>query len=742
MDLIEKAYEFIDAGLNPLPLKSTKAPALPKGHNFLYEDIDNIEQRFATAQKIGFACGKISSNVLLLDFDKHQGQNIHERLKQWGDCDAIRSLFDRNRLSLYVTPSGGYHIYYLMPEDEEFRNKVLARYDDGSKKPPVMIETRGTGGYACTYPSEGYKHVKGTDIFNLKRIEVWEHDFIINRCEIMTEIIAQKNQSTGNKAKDGNRSWPTKWDTSTPDGRYNAENEDAAKELLRNEGWTEAAPSPVSEVRYWIRPGKTEREGISATWGFQNGMFYVFSSNAAPFDQHTAYSPFGIHVALEYNGDWKKAKDDLRELYGMKRIEAPTISDYEDVKEPEAFPYDVLPESWQGFIHEHGEKLNYPKDFLSIGMMFTMATSVGNAIKVQVKPGWEDPLIFWFVAVGEAGTLKTHPLKAAVSPLKRIDNASYKVYRAAMDEYETLTDKEKRQQKKPKFSQTLIEDSTLEALHEAHTFNARGMGLHKDELKGFLEEMNRYRSGGDEQFWLESFNNSDYKINRITRGAQLIENIFVPILGGIQPTILRKVIEDYDGSGLIDRFLYTRAVSEFPYYNTNEIDPGYLTWWQNFIELVDKECKYNEDEYVRVCFTEENQKQYAKIYDYFTDIQKDENTPKPLINYSSKLRTYAVRFALLFCVIDLFEHGTTLKLTQDHFDRAFKTVKYFYSTALKVFAESDKSKEISRVIDKMDGKAKWEQITELHNKGFKNKEISDRVNCSAAYVSKILKEKS
>ena len=64
--------------------------------------------------------------------------------------------------------------------------------------------------------------------------------------------------------------------------------------VLQKHGWTSLDIQPGGN-EYWRRPGKTE--GNSAT--LKDGVFYVFSSNAAPFKPGHGYSPFHVYSQLE-----------------------------------------------------------------------------------------------------------------------------------------------------------------------------------------------------------------------------------------------------------------------------------------------------------------------------------------------------------------------------------------------------------------------------------------------------------
>ena len=68
----------------------------------------------------------------------------------------------------------------------------------------------------------------------------------------------------------------------------------------------------------WTRPGKDPRRGVSAT--YKDGSFYVFSSNAAPFEPNVKYSPFAVYATLRHNGDFTAAASSLHSAgYGKAK---------------------------------------------------------------------------------------------------------------------------------------------------------------------------------------------------------------------------------------------------------------------------------------------------------------------------------------------------------------------------------------------------------------------------------------
>ena len=76
------------------------------------------------------------------------------------------------------------------------------------------------------------------------------------------------------------------------------------KSILEYNGWKELTNNK------WRRPGK--KDGISATLGVvAPNVFFVFTSNAYPFEEMKAYLPFQVLALLKFNGDFKAAAENL-----------------------------------------------------------------------------------------------------------------------------------------------------------------------------------------------------------------------------------------------------------------------------------------------------------------------------------------------------------------------------------------------------------------------------------------------
>jgi hypothetical protein len=741
MKLIKAAENYLLAGLNPLPLHHNKAPKLAPNHPYLYEEIPEnlIDRLFKSAEKIGVACGLVSDNFYCIDFDRHNLENnLDTSFNAYCEDVFIADCIASKRIGIYTTPSKGYHLYFKA--EQAHKGQTFAYYKDGD----VMIELRGNGQYACTAPSEGYKKIKGASILEIDRLDDSEVGYLFDLARSFS--LGKRKSTKQANDTDSERKWPEKWDVSTPKGKFNEENITTVEDWLTEANWRYMHTRESDKVQYWQRPNKPEDDrSISATFGAQRGMFYCFSdsNDSAPFEGGGAYSPFDVFCLLKHNGDWKSA---LKEI--TPKPEPIELPKQEKVADILAFPVDVFPTMIQEFIHQLKEGADFYEDFSAIGIMYAFALCNGNRIKLKVKNSWHAPSIFWFMALGTPGTKKTHPIKTIIDPFTKWDVQSHKKYRIEKEEYDNLDDKNKAKNKAPKFKQTIISDATIESIHLIHSINPKGIGLYKDEIKGFIGDMNKYRQGGkgsDTEFWLESFNNGTFYVNRVSREPVLITDVNIQIIGTIQPDKLEEIVSQVGDNGLIDRFLFTRAESWVYSMSHKDIEPETLTWWNDLISQIlnHADLQYNskEDETVLEMDAECMSIYYA-FDEELTEIQNNPDVNNQIKGYVSKIKTYFPRFILLIALMDMYVDGLSPEVLPETLKKAKKLCRYFMSTAENIFSETDGNREIKRIIETAKGKTKGEQIIYLFEKGFKNAEISKALKVSRAYVSRVVNQKS
>ena len=149
MNSKDVAIQYIGNGLCTLPaIRSQKRP-MCKWTKYQHELPTEAEwEGWKFADALCIVCGKISGNLLMIDFDQ-QGKALPEFKSR-----IAPELY--SRLVIEQSQSGGFHII-VRSEAPIPGNTVLAKDSDGK----VLIETRGEGGIFLCSPTPGYVLTQG-----------------------------------------------------------------------------------------------------------------------------------------------------------------------------------------------------------------------------------------------------------------------------------------------------------------------------------------------------------------------------------------------------------------------------------------------------------------------------------------------------------------------------------------------------------------------------------------------------
>ena len=322
----DAARRYLAAGLSVLPAKrAEKRPALRAWKTYQRRLPTGIEVDAWFANSPDALCvltGSVSGNLELLDFD-HQA----ELFDAWSHRINPAVLA---RLVNESSQSNGGHVVYrcavavcgnlklaqrkhvISPTDRVYEEKgrqyvrlkgraYQVRVDANGEQYVVLtlIETRGEGGLFLCAPTPGYELKQGS-FTDIPVITEAERDAIIQAAWELNEYVP--DVVDGEKTKKASSQSPA--NGPRPGDDFNARGDLTG--LLQAHGWT---LTKGGENSYWRRPGKTS--GWSAT--LKDRIFYVFSSNAAPFEPNRGYSPFAVYALMEARGDYDAAARALRQ---------------------------------------------------------------------------------------------------------------------------------------------------------------------------------------------------------------------------------------------------------------------------------------------------------------------------------------------------------------------------------------------------------------------------------------------
>jgi hypothetical protein len=321
--VLDAARAYVAQGISVVPCRrdgATKRP-LVKWSEYAKRlpSAEELTGWFADgATSIGIVCGQVSGNIEVIDFDCSG-----EDFDRWRAMVTELAPALMERLVFQRTPSGGVHVLYRNEEpvpgsaklarkklvsDEPFVEAYGKRIattvgSDGIRFGRITsIETRGEGGVALCHPSLGYRVVQG-DIAHLPRLTAAERSVLISAAKRFDEVA----DASGGSAISAERSGSTA-ERVRPGDDFNRRGD--LRSVLRKAGWILLGEHKDGND-HWQRPGKSgeESDGLSAT--FNGEHFYVFSSNAPPFEPDEAYTPFAVLALLEHGGDFEAAASAL-----------------------------------------------------------------------------------------------------------------------------------------------------------------------------------------------------------------------------------------------------------------------------------------------------------------------------------------------------------------------------------------------------------------------------------------------
>jgi len=340
-NLFDAAIAYLQAGLSVLPAHlSEKRPAVVTWKEY-QNRLPTEEQLYGwlSPNAVGFSappheavcliCGAVSGHLEMIDFDAEG-----ELFGAWSDKIGDDML---NRLVIEKTKRDGVHVFYRSAEpvcgnmklafkvihleesdltfsEDGTPQKVV--YKRGEYKPrkidgqwviiPCMIETRGEGGLFLCAPSPGYELLHG-DPTTLPVLTEAERDILLQAAWELSDTFCGEasgfRDSPLAATPTPQHVSPHAVGESRPGDDFNRRGE--LRDVLAGAGWALVKPGANE---YWRRPGKAS--GWSAT--FNGDVFYVFSSNAPPFDPHRGYSKFQVYAMLEHGCDFAAAAASLR----------------------------------------------------------------------------------------------------------------------------------------------------------------------------------------------------------------------------------------------------------------------------------------------------------------------------------------------------------------------------------------------------------------------------------------------
>lgn len=593
----------------PLRLDGSKAPSIPwRQYQEQQATEVEIDQWFLHSEAgIGVVTGKISGNLLVIDFD-HDADKVFPQF--WNDiskeCPEITE-----QVLVVQTPRPGIQVWirqtfpvgrsqvlaYTTPRASVDDSAVTAIDSDTAQlQPQVMIETRGEGGYIVApgspvdvHPNRTPYQIDRGSLDCLSTLTAEQIERVLNLCRSYNRFTPQNVQRQPGEKYTG---------TPRPGDIFN-EHADL-RQLMLDHGWT-VDHENADGVVFLKRPGKTA-PGSSATLGYlrddgERPLLYVFSSNASPFKSGHGYDAFAAFALLKHHGNYSEAAAASRSLYLSEVEQAQSIyvkSQHnalgtlcaKDVPY-KPFPVNCLPETIGSYVSECADSIGIDKAFVGVPMLPVLAAAIGGSRSLLVKRDWEVPSILWAMIIGDVSSGKSPGFDAAMKPLVQIENALHfrrqsedHLHEQLVASYEQAKSEGAKNIAKPKQQrskeQVLINDFTMESLADVASNNCKLL-CEIDEGASFIKQFNQYRPGRDIENWLTIYNGGGININRKTDKLRIwIPRTYISVCGTTQPAVATSVIftQEFLDNGLAARILSARPPSKIVRWSEKEVHPS------------------------------------------------------------------------------------------------------------------------------------------------------------------------
>ena len=647
-----------------------------------------------------------------------------------------------SKFVIYKTKSGGYHILY---KSKRVQGNTKIASLKGHKE--AVIETRGIGGYVFIYPNNKeskHSYFEIDYVTDEDRDILWNISKAYNYVEPKQEVVkpkTKKHYSEGKTPWDDFNEQVNILDIVTPDDLF--------------------VPPRGHKTKYTL----VKRHGSTAAHsGYvfkDSGCMYLFSTGTI-YPHEELISAFKAYTIKNHNGDFSAAAKDLYEQgFGdrvkVKEIE-PQIIEKPKIENTE-FPIEIFPEQIQFYIKECADKLQMNVDYMGCSLLWLISVICGNSYDIEVKAGWKEKAVVWLSLVGQAGVGKTPSIDRMIFPLQKINNKEIKRYleeRKKYDEFQALSKKERKEIygesydiDKPIKTQFIVNDITLEALVDMHQETDNALGVFKDELAGWLKDMNKYRAGSDLEFWLSTWSGKSVNVNRMTRAGSFVDKPFIPVLGGIQPTIFNNLTtEETKENGFMDRLLLAYPDAKADYYVDEEMEYDAIRWYSEVITKFFYSVKNSsvrndgEIEARTLKMSAMGKKEWVRIFNEITDAQNNDEENQYLKSMYPKQKSYVPRFALLINVFkSFFNDWKDLDVIDaDSMLKAEKLSNYFVNNAKKVKIDSSETKDLKTAMKSVDSSLDKVKVLYKSNPKFNRTKAAELIGISRQQVINIVKQ--
>lgn len=227
-------------------------------------------------------------------------------------------------------------------------------------------------------------------------------------------------------------------------------------------------------------------------------------------------------------------------------------------------PFDItfVPNCMQAFAMDTAALMSVPLDFTGVTILAALAGCTNRRAFVyprKLNKKWREAIAISGALVASSGELKTPTFRAITNILSEKEAEWRKAHKGEMDKYDAAVKLVKEQNKKLKQEEAplldlpekpaptrrlVANDATPERLHQVMAEYPVGIFVSRDELSGWIAELDMKGREGQRSLFLAAMNGDDaHSVDRIGRDDEFAI-MSLSIYGGIQPPLLVDFMND------------------------------------------------------------------------------------------------------------------------------------------------------------------------------------------------------
>lgn len=236
---------------------------------------------------------------------------------------------------------------------------------------------------------------------------------------------------------------------------------------------------------------------------------------------------------------------------------------FDELRDVPTFDPSLCPAALSPWVHDVTLRMQCAIEFVAVSVIVALGSIIGRRCAIRPKrfDDWIVVANLWGGIVGAPGSLKSPALAEVLFAHRLLEAREWRAFEQQLAEYrQRKKDDPKLDESEPIPRRFTVNDSTVEMLGVLLNQNCYGLLAFRDELMGWLRNLEKQGREGERAFLLEAWNGlNGFTYDRISRGTLRIEAACVSVLGGIQLGPLRQYLADAiagnaGADGLIQRF--------------------------------------------------------------------------------------------------------------------------------------------------------------------------------------------